>query len=911
MKFLHLNVNSIQKYKHELITTFNDVDCFSLNETKLSPSFLSFNLTGFEVFRLDRNSRGGGVIIAIRHAYQSTLIETGILDGSEYVIIECKRKQRQPPLIIASIYVPPNRTINILLLRKIQLIRKNFLILGDFNASHIDWNCSKTNKNGRILFDWVHDDSISIIGNSDPTFENNDSVAKLDWIFTDFETELDIHDYTTHPSLGTTTMSHRPITFILQDAFEQRSATTARKQLAFHKANWSLYRIELDRLLRTRPPEAVTKEIDLIQYNSFLTDCINRATDLAIPPASSLVRTNPVKPSTTTLRLIQMKHHLYRKMKKESNNTMIKTEFYRLRHLVQNALLNDRKESFIHLMKNLSGPPVNSSRMWSTVNRFKSSRISRKITHSLTFSDTTACFDQEKVDLFRSYFTQVYAPQPNLCQQQIDIDKYITDEIDRFNKRTCLLFPKITLEELVSIIRSLGNTAVGNDGVHNRCLKNGTKLLFRHLLELFNSSLSLGVIPHAWKVGHIILLPKPDKNLHDVRSYRPITLLSCLGKLLERIVKSRLSLFAESNQLLPMNQAGFRRGKSTTDNLLHLTHDIHAHLHRSRQTGLVVFDIKQAFDSVWHNGLLFKLKQLHIPDYLWRWCQQFVTNRQSLIEINSYVSESFVLCRGTPQGSPLSPLLFILYTHDCLLNIPRHTISNLFADDTALWSSSSTTRGLGIRLQESIDAFTQWCYLWKFEIQGEKTKLLRFTNHPRKKYPPLQLFVNKIPVIEAVSLKYLGVVFDKTLSFTQHAKEIRKRINPRLGLLNYLSRNVDAQGERALLLVYHSLIRSVLTYASPIFMLANRQFWDTMQTVQNKALRLALHLPSYTSSAFIHQQSHQKTIFNYSKEQTIAYMNRAIQHGNTRIMNIIKDTITLKQQIRLPLTDFLADASSG
>lgn len=136
------------------------------------------------------------------------------------------------------------------------------------------------------------------------------------------------------------------------------------------------------------------------------------------------------------------------------------------------------------------------------------------------------------------------------------------------------------------MIVSLENISVGHDGIHNRCLKIGTKLLFQLVLKLFNSSLSIGFIPEAWKLGHVILVSKPGKHPHAVQSYRPIT------------------LFVETHHLLPKNQAGFRKNRCTADNLLHLTHDICFNLHQSRKIALVVFDIKQAFDSVWNSSLV-------------------------------------------------------------------------------------------------------------------------------------------------------------------------------------------------------------------------------------------------------------------------------------------------------------------
>lgn len=325
MKFLHLNVNSTKKHQHELINTFHDIDRFSLNETKLSPCITSFSFNGFDTFRLDRNAAGGGgVLIAIKQVYQSILLEKGFMNDNEYVVIECKRKTGKP-LTIASIYVPPRKVVSSELLNKILSFNDSFLILGDFNANHTYFECQKTNKNGRVLFEWVHDKSVSIIGNNDETFQSND----YDWILADFETAFDCNHYSTHPLLGSAHTGHKPIIFPQSYPFEERSAKTARKKLALHKANWILYKTELNRLLRQQKPREVSTENDLIDYNHFLTECINKATDRAIPPASSFKRKNTDKPSRNTLDLIKYKHHLYRRMKKDGNNQYLRDEYYR------------------------------------------------------------------------------------------------------------------------------------------------------------------------------------------------------------------------------------------------------------------------------------------------------------------------------------------------------------------------------------------------------------------------------------------------------------------------------------------------------------------------------------------------------------------------------------------------------
>ena len=182
-----------------------------------------------------------------------------------------------------------------------------------------------------------------------------------------------------------------------------------------------------------------------------------------------------------------------------------------------------------------------------------------------------------------------------------------------------------------------------------------------------------------------------------------------------------------------------------------------------------------------------------------------------------------------------------------------------------------------------------------------KDKTDQIHQSPQEKYPPLLLFINKSQIEETDSLKYLGVTFDKSLTLNKHADEIRKKTNARLGLMRYLSRNVDKDGDQALFLVYNSLIRAVISYASPIFMIANTSYWDKIQIIQNKCICLALRIPPYTSSSYIHQKSNQTRIFTYCEQQTNNFPNRAIHSGNKRIMYIFKEIISLQHQIKLPL----------
>ncbi len=158
-----------------------------------------------------------------------------------------------------------------------------------------------------------------------------------------------------------------------------------------------------------------------------------------------------------------------------------------------------------------------------------------------------------------------------------------------------------------------------------------------------------------------------------------------------------------------MHQAGFRAQKSTMYNILRLERYAHEQLLNRHHAAVIFFDIKAAFDSVWHDELIYKLNDLRLSPYIIRFIISFLEQRTASIEIENSLSRFFTLKSGTTQGSPLSPLLYIIYTSDSMNSIDHHTKYGLFADDTAMWSSSNTITNFKHRLQSSVDESHRWC----------------------------------------------------------------------------------------------------------------------------------------------------------------------------------------------------------
>ena len=768
IRVCHINATSIIKHRDELLARFSLFDVISVNETNLK-SERQFSLKGYNVYRNDRVGKsGGGVLLAVKQHIKCRELLCKTSKENEMIAVQLETK-RFKPIVVASIYVPPRAKLNIDLFHEIHDINNDCIIVGDLNAALIQMGSRRTNAKGKQLQELINEGLLNCIDDVSTTFEKNDYEEKLDWILASQPLFSFISNVETHPTLGMLS-GHKPLTFEINIATEAKTPSP-RIVFNFKRADWKTYRHTLDDKLNkwNKPTPTLPNEID--DYAAHITNSITAASNVAIPTASS-PNTN-FKPSEATQRLIQSKHQTYRRWKK-SGETADKHQYYCAKILLANSLRNDRRQNFKKLMESLCRKKMYSDEVWLTVRKFHNKRIKHTYPNTMQYNNSTATTDKEKADLFADYFeNEVYFKAPNTLPFHEQVVRQSEEaKKGRLQPTTATKWKKISAKEVKWHMKQLRNSSPGPDNVHNRCLKNHTKTLVQHLTMLFNVILTVGYIPDAWKKAHIILLLKPKKDKRLPSSYRPISLLSCLGKLLEKIVKQRLTLEIERRGILPEHQAGFRSKKSTLYNIVRLERYARSHLHRPgrrQHSAVIFFDIKAAFDSVWHDGLIYKLNDLRLPQHLTNYLISFLRNRTAAIELDNDLSRLFQLQSGTPQGSPLSPLLYIIYTADSMNDIPPHTEHGLFADDTALWTTSNTLTNISKRLQQSIDAFESWCKSWKLKLQPSKTELIHFRLHPRKKYKrPVEVKVENTIIKPLESTRYLGVIFDKQLKWKDH-----------------------------------------------------------------------------------------------------------------------------------------------
>ena len=411
-----------------------------------------------------------------------------------------------------------------------------------------------------------------------------------------------------------------------------------------------------------------------------------------------------------------------------------------------------------------------------------------------------------------------------------------------------------TLIKLVKLLKR--GKAPGPDNIHNEVLRLGTTTsLYHHLARLFTSSIQLGSIPTAWKIATLRMLLKPDKLPSLTTSYRPISLISSIMKLFERVIEQRLRSHLEQTGFINKHQSGFRKAKSTDDRLSRLSQSIMESFNRREHVVAAFLDVKKAFDNVWHNGLRFKIFQLDLPTKMTRWFSDFLVGRLIQVNVNNFLSNQINPKTGVPQGSILSPSLFLIYVND--VPAPHHKENSLsqFADDTAQWAFSLNIHIAAKRLQQDLLKLAMWCAKWRIKLNPVKTKVIMFSRSilARKTELNLKLYGETLKIYPEV--KFLGITCDSQLTFQKHFEDILDRCNTRYHRLRLLVNKEWGPSPATLIQIHKQCVRPVFEYGSLSTITASNYIISKIQRLQNKFIWLALRLPKYIFPKLLHDST--------------------------------------------------------
>ena len=495
-----------------------------------------------------------------------------------------------------------------------------------------------------------------------------------------------------------------------------------------------------------------------------------------------------------------------------------------------------RKAKELYWSKLISENIRNSKKIWSETSEVLG-RGKKKSKMSSTFKLNDKVIKGEKniANEFNKYFVSVGQNLAKNFTESNNHMKYLGPKKGNFT-----LNP-VNPEIVTNIIKTLKRkSSTGFDKISNNLIKDLKDELALPLTKIINDSFKTGHIPGQFKLAKVLpLFKKGDKQVFS--NYRPISLLSCFSKILEKACHKQLYGFF-NNLYLCNNQFGFRNQSETQDCIMTFFKNISENTESKLRAGLFL-DLSKAFDTVSHRILLDKLKHYGVSEMALKWFQNYLCNRKQVVQIGDTLSEELTVTIGVPQGSILGPLLFIIYIND----LPNATelLTLLFADDTTLQCFGNDLKELENFMNTELQKAEEWFDANQLSLNADKTRYILFHSRGRE----LNLYLKGIKIkqisskSQETSFKFLGVNIDENLSWSHHIDHVITKLNTSYYALNRIKHFFPLKLKKML---FTALYRSHIEYCIPIWGHASKI--NAVEKAQKRAVR------SLFSKGFVHTE---------------------------------------------------------
>ena len=828
LRIMHWNAEGVRNKKLELQQFLHKkkIDICCIQETHLNKhSTVRFSIRGYETHRLDRADRPkGGVLTLVKTNLTSVELQRSE-DAANTEFITVKLTLPDKNLIICNLYSPPNKMIQ---LHSLQPSSEDWIIVGDFNSHSPSWGYSSLDAKGEEIENWVISNQLVLLNKPDdpPTFYSR------------------VWKTTSTPDLAIATdnlqkMAEREVSEQLGGSDHKPVILTIAKQVIpysgklppswnYKKANWKLFSDLTDLYTKT-----VTLNKHSVDKNAdAFTSAVLEAAKKSIPRG----RRRNYKPywNNTLNELHNELSKVRDEMEKHptpqnvAKHSQLKTDFDQEKKLqTQNSW--KEKTASLNMEKD-------TQKLWQLTKSLNEDNYERnRLTLNSNNKDVTG---KAAANVFARTFEEASTAHPTTdrIRDVRNQTKTMLKNPAEAEPHPCMT-ESLSLRELEEALRKLKQKkAPGPDGITNEMLKHlgpGTKRL---LLSIFNQSWFTGTVPTGWKEAQMRPIPKKGKDKRDPTSYRPISLLSCVGKLLEKIINKRLLWHLEENSALAPTQTGYRQHHSTEDQLAFLTQEIEDAFQEKKKVLAIFFDMSKAFDKVWKEGLLLKLLQVGVRGKMYRWLSDYLFNRTARVKVDGTTSNLVKLREGVPQGGVISPTLFLIFINDITTAVPKHVSNTLHADDFAAWCAEEHTTTATYRMQNAINAVCKWTKDWALELNTTKTVSTLFSLSTSKEKVTLKLQNQEVPQVNTPT--FLGVILDTRLTWKPHIEATEGKAMRKLSLMKKLAGTKWGANSSILKQVYTGTVRPVVEYASTTWNTASRTNKTTLDRVQNMGLRI-------------------------------------------------------------------------
>ena len=764
-------------------------------------------------------------------------------------------------VIFATHYSPfdknqPNTPLPLADLNKLLSLNIPFYFLGDLNAKHSAFGHSSSDAKGKQLNQLcMRRRELLYLGPSFKTFVSGTRQGKPDIILSNIQAS----QYNTYIESGPLLDSdHRVINLKVSVKPIPIKLTTPTYNM--EEANWDKYKQTLEAFV---VPNLDNKDYTILdEMWELAINAIVNAAKISIPYKTHLIFKNSISPSHKTKTIsLSYKNICNLHMLHPSPNLLQQSRM----------LLSDLKDSWREDIDRYYNKLANKAEkhfkhepaeFFKVINKFRGN-YSAPTTY-LRHDGTIHSGPTEILGVFRGVWEEIHHPnpiEPHAEDHIEDVEGWCLDNEKLINPHKKINFSSlesnnklttpITAMELGFVIDDLKKKAPGESGIGQEMIKNLPRHFREQLLYLYNATLASGYMPKSFKSSITVLIPKKEDTTNP-KNYRPIALLETLAKLYETIIYRRLKLYLEENDLLDPDQFGFRPGRSTHHVVNILLNYIQTNRRRKRDVLLISKDVEKAFDTVWREGLIYKVfnsTALNIPPLIAKTIASYLTDRTVKIKYGHNLASPFSPQAGVPQGSVLAPLLYLIYLNDKPDTIRNRdnpateTLNLLYADDNNI-AISCGMKNLFLRATHELQRMSDWEAKWRIKININKSKILLFGPNRIKLMRRLKSFNpftanplhperGGVPIPIATTHTILGIKFDSALTFVPCVSQLRRTVDrSRKSFLCLIKVN-----NRLREFLYKCYILPKILYHYPIYSFLSQPQAYKLQGSQNRCIR--------------------------------------------------------------------------
>ena len=705
---------------------------------------------------------------------------------------------------------------NLKLLRKLEAEGKEYHIVGDLNCNLLD---TEKNIHSRQLTDIMDIYLLEQII-TEPTRITTDTASLIDVFITNSPQKV--------KSSGVIRLGisdHYMIYVCTKDAINRLPPKIVESR-SFKNYNKFAFRRDLYDALNSANIE---KELDPNKMWEIWKNVFTSIADKHAP-----LRTRKVRSKHTPWLTNEIKKHMnnrdYLKQKAIQTKSRYSYEAYKIARNKTNKIVEKAKSRYFqHTINNNGNDP---KQLWKGVNLIRGKGSKTTNITSLEVEEETITGDKNIAETLNSFFVNV---GPSLSEKLPESQNNYADYL-QYYAHNAFTFDEVSENDTLKLLCNLKDSkSTGPHKINARLVKDSAEVICPTLTKLFNRSLRQGIFPEDLKNATVSPIYKNgDKS--DCSNYRPISVLSTIAKILEKIVYNQLISYINENNILTNNQFGFRKSHSTTTSLLKSTNKWFLNIDKGLINGVLFLDLRKAFDTVDHKILIDKLKFYGITGSTLNWFISYLDKRNQTCKVNNVKSSRKLIKCGVPQGSNLGPLLFLLYVND-LPNCLDQAEPSMFADDTNVSTSAESVENLETQLNFELDNIYRWLVANRLTLNVSKTEYMiigsRHNLGKIKKDPTIKIGSETVNRVH--TSKSLGVIIDDKLKWENQIDSISKKVSRGIGAIKLIKPYLP---KKCLTQVYNALVQPYFDYCSLVWQNCKLELQSKLQKLQNRAARI-------------------------------------------------------------------------